>query len=185
MASFSSKTSFNGEFFKIAGMTDGSVSVSSKYGKDGFTFEINSKKDVDARIEGNLDAKVIGSKAADTFDFSKATGDYDVRTRDGNDRITDGIGNNTFDGGAGQDTFVFNKVEGAAGSAQEVEIDIIKNYNVAEDSIVLCDGQTFEVTDDQINNPDEAIITFSDGDRIVVQGSGVTRAAIEAELGIA
>ncbi|BBF93745.1 hypothetical protein [Blastochloris tepida] len=171
MASFSSKTSFNGEVFRIAGTADGSVSMSSKYGKDGLTFEINSRKAIDADITGNLDAKVIGSNSADTFDFSCATGNYIVCTRGGNDRIIDGTGNNTFDGGAGQDTFVFNVVEGPDSPD---EIDTIVNFSLAEDEIVT-GGQTYTVAD---GATDEAIITFDDGDQVVVRGAGVTADSI-------
>ncbi|KAA5599910.1 hypothetical protein [Blastochloris sulfoviridis] len=178
MASFSSKTSFNGEVFKIAGTAEGSVSMSSKYVNGDFSFTINSKKAIDADITGSLDATVIGSNAADTFDFSGASGAYIVRTRGGNDRIIDGIGNNTFDGGAGQDTFVFNQVEGPDSPD---EIDTIVNYSLAEDGIELVGSQGYTVAD---GATDEAIITFDDGDRIVVQGAGVTKAAIEVELGI-
>lgn len=172
MASFFSKTSFNGEFFKIAGTTEGSVSVSSKYVNGDFTFTINSKKAVDADITGSLDATVIGSNAADTLDFSGASGNDIVCTRGGNDRIIDGIGNNTFDGGAGQDTFVFNQVEGPASPD---EIDTIVNFSLAEDEIELVGIQGYTVAN---GATDEAIITFGDGDQVVVRGTGVTADSI-------
>jgi Ca2+-binding RTX toxin-like protein len=104
---FSMKTSINGKFFNLAGTSEGSVSMSSKFTGYDLTITLNSKKPLEAVVTGDRDATVIGSKSADTLDFSGALGNYKINTRDGDDTVIDGKGNNTFDVSAGNDTLVF------------------------------------------------------------------------------
>jgi hypothetical protein len=173
---FRVKTSLNGSTLQLVGDTQGSIGVSSKFANGQLTVTLKSNKDLSLAATGNLDATVIGGAENDTFDFSGATGDYVIRTGLGTDKVIDGVGNNTFDGEGGADTFVFNKVEGGA-----VEEDWILNFVALDDSIDI-GAQAPSAIDDLGGG--HVTIAFADGDIIHVQGTGVTKAVIESELGL-
>jgi Ca2+-binding RTX toxin-like protein len=124
-----------------------------------------SSDDLNVTARGNLDARINGGPENDSFNFENATGNYKFFTNAGDDTVVDGTGNNFFDGGADEDTFIFNRVENLTAGAPD-EVDTIDNYNIAQDTIALerTIAADFEVSQDGAN----AVITFDDGDKIVV-----------------
>ncbi len=164
---FSTRTKINGETLSLSGDAKGGVNISSRFVDNELTVTFSSRNDLSVIGTGNLDATIIGGAENDLFDFSGATGDYEFRTGGGNDKVIDGIGNNTFDGEAGNDTFVFNRAEGL-GPLDEV--DTINNYT-SNDIIDIEGAEPFVVVDIV---PNQATITFADGDVILVNGAGIT-----------
>ncbi|WP_422028784.1 DUF4214 domain-containing protein [Roseovarius sp.] len=93
-------------------------------------------------------------------------GDDEIRTHDGNDILNGGGGNDSLTGGDGADTFVLSPGDGQ---------DTITDFELGLDTIDL---SAFDRSDaeDAVENaaPGSAIITFSDGTVLTIQGDNVT-----------
>jgi Ca2+-binding RTX toxin-like protein len=145
------------------------------------TITFSSSADLSVVVTGNLDVTVIGSVANDIFDFSGATGNYKLQTQMGNDRIIDGFGDDVFDGGGGLDAFVFNVQNSHLINAEggRNETDKIAGYVVADDRIEIVNGIVVSAVQTTL---DQVTLTLSEGDRIVVEGTGITVAGILSDI---
>ena len=96
---------------------------------------------------------------------------YDVLNGgNGRDTLVGGDGNDTMTGGNGVDYFVFN---GRTGS------DRITDFTVGEDQILIADnlirGDIADFVDDRMTETrDGVVITLSEGNRILVEGSDLS-----------
>ena len=177
MSTTRTSTSFNGETLSLVATASGSVGISQRWVNGATTITLSGSNDLSVTATGNRDAAVIGTVTNDRFDFSRATGDYTVVTQGGNDTIIDGVGNNVFDGGAGKDVLIFT----AEGGSQEV--DHVLSFVVGDDRIVIRNATVLPAPPQ--TGPNQVTVTLSDGDRIVVQGTGIASANAQDYLFLA
>ena len=104
---------------------------------------------------------------------------YDtLRGSAGNDTLDGGWGGDLLVGGAGVDTFVFRESYGA---------DRISDYQVGVDRLMidddLLDRSVDEFYDDIIREtPNGVVLDFGDGNKLTVQGRGVTAEAVADDI---
>ncbi len=178
MSTTRTSASFNGETLSLDATASGSVGISQRWVNGATTITLSSSSnDLSVTATGNHDAVVIGTVTDDRFDFSRATGDYTLVTQEGNDTIIEGVGNNVLDGGDGKDNLIFT----AEGGSQEV--DHVLSFVVGDDRIAIRNATVLPVP--QQTGPDQVTITLSDGDRIVVQGTGIASANAQDYLFLA
>lgn len=104
---------------------------------------------------------------------------YDtLRGSAGNDTLDGGWGGDLLVGGAGVDTFVFRENYGA---------DKIFDYQVGVDRLMIDDDllgrSVAEFYDDIIREtPNGVVLDFGDGDKLTIQGRGVTAEAVAEDI---
>jgi Ca2+-binding RTX toxin-like protein len=113
---------------------------------DGTLFRWNSISEIEEVSAGGFGgAKIVGSKDADTFDFSAvkltgiaaiegSNGDDTIIGSAGDDIISGGVGADVLTGGAGYDTFVY---EATVASRPGVSLDRITDFEDGIDKIDL------------------------------------------------
>lgn len=121
----------------------------------------------DSLLGGDGHDQLAGGAGADT-----------MRGGAGNDTLIGGAGNDLLVGGSGADTFVFHDGGGA---------DRISGYQAGIDRLLIDDAllsrSVPRFLDDHVRETAAGVvITFGDGDRIVIEGRGLTAEAVAEDI---